>query len=88
MEPYEGRTAASVRTEVRYILDRYGTHPAFLRMRFKRGTVGKRHSAQIELPWALPNTEGGMGASSPTWACRACARTTQHGPCSTCTTRT
>ena len=41
MEPYEGRTAASVRTEVRYILDRYGSHPAFLRMRFKRGTVGE-----------------------------------------------
>jgi glycoprotein endo-alpha-1,2-mannosidase len=31
LEPYEGRTAASVVSDVRYILDTYGEHPSFYR---------------------------------------------------------
>lgn len=32
LEPYEGRSAASVRSELEYITRSYGKHPAFYRM--------------------------------------------------------
>lgn len=33
IEPYEGRTARSVRSDLEYIICRYGPHPAFYRHR-------------------------------------------------------
>lgn len=32
LEPYEGRTAASIRADLRYLHERYGHHPALLRV--------------------------------------------------------
>lgn len=34
-EPYKGRSEVTFREDVRYIIDTYGTHPAFYRYKFK-----------------------------------------------------
>lgn len=43
LEPYEGQSAASVRTDIEYVVQSYGKHPAFYR------TSPKNNSA-VQLP--------------------------------------
>jgi len=37
LEPFEGRTPEIVKSDVEYIIDTYGKHPAFYRMKTERG---------------------------------------------------
>uniref|UniRef100_A0A0N4ZH07 Glycoprotein endo-alpha-1,2-mannosidase n=1 Tax=Parastrongyloides trichosuri TaxID=131310 RepID=A0A0N4ZH07_PARTI len=58
MEPYEGRTAESVANDIKYIIDTYGEHPAFYKMKPKKVEVKKgslfekdaKDIAQLERP--------------------------------------
>ena len=54
LEPYEGRTAASVVKDVEYIRNRYGAHRAVLRT--TRAALGARPSTPLE----VPSDEGGV----------------------------
>jgi glycoprotein endo-alpha-1,2-mannosidase len=53
LEPYQGRTARSVRDDIKYIMESYGSHPAFYRAakktHEKQGDEGKGDEEK-ELP--------------------------------------
>ncbi|KAI6216682.1 Glycoprotein endo-alpha-1,2-mannosidase [Aphelenchoides besseyi] len=58
LEPYEERTAASVRDDIEYVIKNYGTHPAFYR------TISAKKKTESPLPlfyiydsYKIPNDE-------------------------------
>lgn len=46
LEPYEGRTAASVKQDIVYIIEKYGNHPSF----YKTTSKNKTTNVVKELP--------------------------------------
>ncbi|KAI6179393.1 Glycoprotein endo-alpha-1,2-mannosidase [Aphelenchoides besseyi] len=58
LEPYEERTAASVRDDIEYVIKNYGTHPAFYRTVFaKKKTENPLPLFYIYDSYKIPNDE-------------------------------